>query len=50
MKLDEFIRHRQEIESLDISESLTDKDALKVYSWMEETGRIDEGILGSVWS
>ena len=50
MKLDEFIRHKQEIETLDISESLTDKDALKVYSWMEETGRIDEGVLGSVWS
>ena len=49
MKLDEFIRYKQEIETSNVSESL-DKDALKVYSWMEETGRIDEGILGSVWT
>lgn len=46
MKIQEFIEYKKLIESDGL---IPDDQADKVYAWMEETGRLDEGFFGSVW-
>ena len=50
MKIEEFSKYKSLVESRDFSEIENHPDAERIYSWMEETGRLDEGILQSVWS
>ena len=50
MKFEEFDLYKKIVESG--NEAMFEKypEALKVKAWMEESGRIDEGILSGVWS
>ena len=47
MKIDDFIKYRKLIES---DGFIDNEEASKIYTWMEETGRIDEGLWGTIWS
>lgn len=48
MKFDEFKKYKLLIES-DIIDFNDDEEIMRVYQWMQETGRIDEGFWGSIW-
>jgi len=47
MKLDEFKKYRKIAESANLQEY---PEAERIYKWMEESGRIDEGFWGAIWS
>jgi hypothetical protein len=50
MNIDEFNKYKRIVESS--SPELLDgnDEAMRVYTWMEESGRIDEGFFGAIWS
>lgn len=47
MKIEEFKKYKRLIES---NSTLNTDESKKVYEWMEETGRIDEGLFSGIWS
>lgn len=46
MEIEKFIEYKKLIESDGL---IVNDEAAKIYAWMEETGRIDEGFLGKIW-
>ena len=50
MTIEEFKRYKKIAESKDYELLNTFPEAQKVYQWMEDTGRVDEGFWGAVWS
>jgi len=50
MKLEDFKTLKKEIEisKRPINEGV--EDSMRIYAWMEKTGRLDEGVWGSIWS
>jgi len=49
MKIQEFAKYKRLVESRDPELLQGNEKAMKVYSWMEESGRIDEGFWGAIW-
>jgi len=49
MKFEEFKKYKTLIESQDTEILQQFPEAEKVYNWMEETGRIDEGFWSAIW-
>ena len=47
MKLDDFTKYKKLAESAD--PNVLPPEALRIYQWMEEKGRIDEGLWSSIW-
>lgn len=47
MKYEEFIKYKKIVESDGL---ISSDEAVRVRSWMEKTGRIDEGFWGAIWS
>ena len=47
MKLDDFTKYKKLAESAD--PDMLPPEALRIYQWMEEKGRIDEGFWSSIW-
>jgi hypothetical protein len=50
MNIDEFNKYKRIVESSSFEMLDGNEQAMKVYNWMEETGRIDEGFFGAIWS
>jgi hypothetical protein len=50
MKFEDFKKYKKIAESQDFEALQEFPEAEKVYNWMEETGRIDEGFWGAIWS
>ena len=50
MKIDEFKKYKQIAESNNSEMLMSYPEAERVYNWMQETGRIDEGFFGAIWS
>jgi hypothetical protein len=50
MNIDEFNKYKRLLESSSPEMLSGNEDAMRVYAWMEESGRIDEGFFGSIWS
>lgn len=50
MKFEEFKKYKKIAESQDTKILESFPDAVKVYAWMEETGRIDEGFWIAIWN
>lgn len=50
MKFEEFKKYKKIAESQDTKILESFPDAVKVYAWMEETGRIDEGFWSAIWN
>lgn len=48
MRIDDFKKMKRLAESQD--PAVLTEQALRVRDWMEETGRIDEGVWGTIWS
>jgi hypothetical protein len=48
MKIDQFSKYKKLVESKDPS-LLGSEEAMRIYNWMETSGRIDEGFWGSIW-
>jgi len=50
MNIDEFNKYKRIVESSSPEMLDGNEEAMKVYTWMEESGRIDEGFFGAIWS
>jgi len=50
MNIDEFNKYKRIVESSSPEMLDGNEKAMKVYAWMEESGRIDEGFFGAIWS
>ena len=50
MKIEEFNKLKRLAESIEKENLSSHPESQKIYEWMVETGRIDEGILGTIWS
>ena len=50
MKFEEFKKYKMMVESQDTELLQQYPEAEKIHAWMEETGRIDEGFWGAIWS
>lgn len=50
MKFEEFKKYKKIAEAQDTKILESFPDAVKVYAWMEETGRIDEGFWSAIWN
>lgn len=50
MKLEEFKKYKKIVESRSPESIQNFPEAERIHQWMEETGRIDEGFFGSIWS
>jgi hypothetical protein len=50
MKIEEFKKYKRLVESQDLSLLTAEIDVARIYQWMENSGRIDEGFWGSIWS
>jgi hypothetical protein len=50
MNIDEFNKYKRIVESSSPEMLDGNENAMKVYAWMEESGRIDEGFFGAIWS
>jgi len=50
MNIDEFNKYKRIVESSTFEMLDGNEEAMRVYNWMEESGRIDEGFFGAIWS
>ena len=50
MNIDEFSKYKRIVESSSFNVLDANEETMKVYNWMEESGRIDEGFFGAIWS
>jgi hypothetical protein len=50
MKFEEFKKYKKIAESQSNESFESFPDAAKIYAWMEETGRIDEGFFSAIWN
>jgi hypothetical protein len=51
MRIDEFNKYKRIVESVSDPEMVSNNpEMLKVYKWMDTTGRIDEGFFGAIWT
>lgn len=49
MKLDNFLKYKHIVETENLDSFREDKDAMQVYEWLNDSGRLNETILGSIW-
>ena len=50
MKIDEFQKYRRIVESEKSTHFFKDENLSRVHKWLDESGRLDEGILSGIWS